>query len=103
MIALAMATTGIASTLLPGGRTVHSKLKVPINVDEETVISAMTRESTAVHKLIKRTDLIIIDEVTIGNKLMYEAIDRTLRKVLDPNKPFGGIPVLVTGDWMQVR
>ena len=103
MIALAMATTGIASTLLPGGRTVHSKLKVPINIDEETVISALTRESTAVHKLIKRTDLIIIDEVTIGNKLMYEAIDRTLRKVLDPNKPFGGIPVLVTGDWMQVR
>ena len=33
-VALAMATSGIAGTLLPGGTTVHSKLRVPITFTE---------------------------------------------------------------------
>ena len=45
----------------------------------------------------------IIDEVTMGTKTMFEAIDRTLRKALQCDKPFGGIPTLCSGDWTQVR
>ncbi|GBL92218.1 hypothetical protein AVEN_91546-1 [Araneus ventricosus] len=31
-IALALASSGIAATLLPGGRTAHSALKLPLNI-----------------------------------------------------------------------
>ena len=36
-IALAMASSGIAALLLEGGRTVHSRLKVPITLNELSV------------------------------------------------------------------
>ena len=32
------ATTGIAADLLEGGRTVHSRFKIPLHVDKETVL-----------------------------------------------------------------
>ena len=76
-IALATATSGIAATLLQGGRTAHSTFKVPVfNIDEASMCK-MTKIDM-VGKLMQRTQLIIIDEVTMGNKLMYECIDRSL-------------------------
>ena len=44
----------------------------------------------------------IIDEVTMGSKLMFESIDRSLRKIChEPNKPFGGVTLVLSGDWRQ--
>ena len=99
-IALAMATTGIASTLLANGRTVHTKLKVPLKPDENTELPF--REKSPFCELIRDTDLIIIDEVTMGNRRMFECIDRSFRKIRKSNKPFGGICVVFSGDWRQV-
>lgn len=36
-IVLAVASSGVASLLLPGGRTAHSRFKIPIEVDESTI------------------------------------------------------------------
>ncbi|XP_075083425.1 uncharacterized protein LOC142167165 [Nicotiana tabacum] len=33
-IALAMATSDVAASILPGGRTAHSRFKIPINIDD---------------------------------------------------------------------
>ena len=98
-IALAMATTGIASTLLPNGRTVHTKLKVPLNCDENSQLPF--KEKSPFYELIQKTSLIIIDEVTMGNKLMFECIDRTFRKIRNEDRPFGGVCVVFSGDWRQ--
>ncbi|KAL0391014.1 UNVERIFIED_CONTAM: hypothetical protein Scaly_0458500 [Sesamum calycinum] len=35
-IALAVATSGVAAALLPGGRTAHSRFKIPIDIDGKT-------------------------------------------------------------------
>ena len=98
-IALAMATTGIASTLLANGRTVHTKLKVPLKPDENSEIPF--KEKSPFCQLIQSTSLIIIDEVTMGNRLMFECIDRSFRKIRKVDKPFGGITVVFSGDWRQ--
>ncbi|KAL3368402.1 hypothetical protein AABB24_009320 [Solanum stoloniferum] len=34
-IALATATSGVAASIFPGGRTAHSRFKIPINIDEQ--------------------------------------------------------------------
>ncbi|XP_006356180.1 uncharacterized protein [Solanum tuberosum] len=34
-IALATTTSGVAASILPGGRTAHSRFKIPINIDEQ--------------------------------------------------------------------
>ncbi|PKY63284.1 hypothetical protein RhiirA4_302686, partial [Rhizophagus irregularis] len=38
-IALAVASSGIAALLLPGGRTAHSCFKIPINIHEDSTCS----------------------------------------------------------------
>ncbi|TDL22959.1 hypothetical protein BD410DRAFT_693710, partial [Rickenella mellea] len=56
-IVLCVASSGIASLLLIGGRTAHSVFKIPIPVHNESVCS-FTKNSM-VGELIQRTDLII--------------------------------------------
>ena len=33
---------------------------------------------------------------------LHEAVNRTLKDILEPNKPFGGVPVVFGGDFHQI-
>ena len=46
-VALAMATTGIAATLLHKGRTFHSRTKAPINPNENSTLNISYRSTLA--------------------------------------------------------
>ena len=52
-IALVLASSGIAGLLLLGGRTVHSRLKVPIDINELSVCNISKQSALA--QLIERT------------------------------------------------
>ncbi|KIK22848.1 hypothetical protein PISMIDRAFT_44816, partial [Pisolithus microcarpus 441] len=56
-IVLCVASTGIASLLLPGGRTAHSRFKIPIPIHEQSVCNIKKDDMN--HELIQRTSLII--------------------------------------------
>ena len=99
-IALAMATSGIAGTLLPGGTTVHAKLHVPIDLTETSLCNIKEKSGSA--DLVRKADLLIIDEVTQGDKFVYETVDRSMQAIRKNDNPFGGATVLFSGDWMQV-
>lgn len=100
-IALATASSGIAATLLPGGRTAHSMFKIPINVDHmEFPICAISRNSSKA-QLLRECSLIVWDECTMANKLSVEALDRTLRDIRESNNTMGGVTVLFSGDFRQ--
>ena len=47
------------------------------------------------------TRLIIIDEMTMQHRHVYECIDRLLRDLTKVDRPFGGITVVFSGDWRQ--
>ena len=64
---LVVASSGIASLLLPDGRTAHSKFKIPIDI-------------------IRSTDLIIWDEAPMTIHYAFDAVDRTLRDVSTESK-----------------
>ena len=111
-IALATAYTGIAAILLPGGATLHSKLKVPTKAEKlqnPTTYLGCTHAKSGTRKLLEaeETALLIIDEVTMVEANIFNMIDRTLRKRIrgteeNPHsKPFGGLTVVVSGDWRQ--
>ena len=36
------------------------------------------------------------------NKYDFEVVDRTLRDIRDCEKPFGGLPVILSGDFAQI-
>ena len=101
-IAVSTAFTGIAAILLPGGRTLHSRLKVPVgdSLTEDTILP-ITGHKNSTRKLFEAADLLVIDEFTMTCKNIFLAIDRTLRDIRDNSKPFGGMTVLLSGDWRQ--
>ncbi|KAM0912335.1 hypothetical protein ACQ4PT_012850 [Festuca glaucescens] len=105
-IVLTVASSGVASLLLPGGRTAHSRFKIPIDLDGNGVCDI--RKSTMLSSLIESASLIIWDEALMAHRKCFEALDRTLRDILSDsnallaNEPFGGKIVVLGGDLRQI-
>jgi hypothetical protein len=59
-IMLAVASSGIASLLLLGGRTAHSRFKISIDLHDESIYNITQQMKVA--KLVCKTNLIIWDE-----------------------------------------
>ena len=99
-IALAMATTGIAAQLLHLGRTYHSRMKAPLHPTEESTLNITNQSQLA--QLVCHAHLLLIDEVTMLHQFQLEALDRTLRDLMDkPDDPFGGKIIILAGDFRQ--
>ncbi|CAN0900847.1 ATP-dependent DNA helicase PIF1 [Linum grandiflorum] len=104
-IALVVASSGIAATLLPGGVTAHSRFKIPIDVDHASTCAI--KKGTALARLIEQTSLIVWDEAPMVHRLSFEAVDRTICDLMNTPqsgpgyKPFGGKTVLLGGDFRQ--
>ncbi|CAN1790705.1 ATP-dependent DNA helicase PIF1 [Linum perenne] len=97
-IALVVASSGIAATLLPGGVTAHSRFKIPIEVDHASTCAI--KKGTNLARLMQQATLIVWDEAPMVHRLSFEAVDRTLCD--SPNyKPFGGKTVILGGDFRQ--
>ncbi|KAI8531250.1 hypothetical protein RHMOL_Rhmol11G0122300 [Rhododendron molle] len=86
-IVVTVASSGIASLLLEGGRTAHSTFSIPLDVLENS-ICGFTKQSIQA-ELFRETKMIIWDEVPMQHKYCVEAVDRTLRDIRDNPKPFG--------------
>jgi ATP-dependent DNA helicase PIF1 len=103
-IVLTVASSGIASLLLPGGRTAHSKFKIPVPTLDNSTCNI---EGDSHHaELLKQCKLIIWDEAPMCHKYTFEALERTLGDVM--NKPrdnetiFGGKVIVFGGDFRQI-
>src|SRR4051794_33529424 len=99
-IAIAVASSGIAALLLDGGRTAHSRFKIPIKLTETSTLDISVTSELA--ELIRMTKLIIWDEAPMAHRFAFEAVERTFRDVTDNEKPFGGIIVVLGGDFRQI-
>ncbi|XP_004518938.1 uncharacterized protein LOC101448722 [Ceratitis capitata] len=100
-IALAVASSGIAATLLEGGRTAHSAFNLPLKIptdDNYSVCSVSKQSNTG--KLMRDCSLIVWNEATMSNKTV-EALDRTMRDLRNKNSPMGGCTILFSGDFRQ--
>ena len=85
--------------LLEGGRTAHSRLKIPIPITK-TSYCGITRKN-AIGKLIKDAKVILWDEAPMAHKWQIEALDRSLKFLMDNDKPFGGKKIILLGDFRQ--
>ncbi|WZZ70705.1 hypothetical protein YC2023_082075 [Brassica napus] len=71
-IVLNVASSGIASLLLQGGRTAHSRFGIPIDPDEYSLCNLPPRTDSA--NLVKEASLIIWDEAPMMSKHCEERI-----------------------------
>lgn len=100
-IALAVASSGIASTLLDGGRTAHSALKLPLNLNQTEAPTCNISKNSGMATILKTCKIIVWDECTMAHKKLLEALDRTLRDFRGNNQPMGGALILLAGDFRQ--
>ncbi|GBO37537.1 ATP-dependent DNA helicase PIF1, partial [Araneus ventricosus] len=100
-IALAVASSGIAATLLTGGRTAHSAFRLPLNLaNTETPTCNISRNSGKA-KILKDCKLIVWDECTMSHKAAFEALDVTLKDIRRNNNRMGGVTMVLAGDFRQ--
>ncbi|KAF8737744.1 Helitron helicase-like domain at N-terminus, partial [Rhizoctonia solani] len=100
-IVICVASSGLAALLLPGGKTSHSVIKIPIEIKEDSTCNISKCSELAA--LIACTDLIIWDEVPMQHRFCAEAFNHTCKDIANhPDKPFGGITVVFGGDFHQI-
>ncbi|CAJ2634937.1 unnamed protein product [Trifolium pratense] len=103
-IVLTVASSGIASLLLPGGKTAHSKFKIPVPTLDNSTCEIEHNDDYA--GLLKQTKLIIWDEAPMAHRFTFEALERTLRDVMSSYKNsdtiFGGKVIVFGGDFRQI-
>jgi len=92
------APTGVAA-LNVGGQTIHSLFRLPIGVIADHDID----QSAELKKLLNTIDTLVIDEVSMVNADLLDAIDRSLRQARQrKNEAFGGVQVVLFGDPYQL-
>ena len=94
------ATTGLAATHL-GGTTIHSWSGIGINDSlEPGFVDHMAKSRK---EIIEKTDALIIDEISMLHDYRLDMIDMVCRLVRKkPDVPFGGIQVIMSGDFFQL-
>ncbi|XP_076912145.1 uncharacterized protein LOC143570361 [Bidens hawaiensis] len=99
-IVLNVASSGIASLLLSGGRTAHSRFHIPINLNEDS--SCVMERGSDEAELLEKTKLIIWDGAPMTHKHAFQALDKSCKDVLKSNSLFGGKVVVFGGDFRQI-
>ncbi|EPB66767.1 hypothetical protein ANCCEY_14141 [Ancylostoma ceylanicum] len=100
-IAVAVASSGIAATLLDGGRTAHSALKLPLDLARfENPVCNISKGSGKA-QVLKMCKVIVWDECTMAQKRALEALDRTLQDIRENNRLMGGAVLVLAGDFRQ--
>lgn len=92
------APTGVAA-LNVGGQTIHSLFRLPIGVIADHDIE----QNADLRKLLNTIDTLVIDEVSMVNADLLDAVDRSLRQARQrPLEAFGGVQVVLFGDPYQL-
>ncbi len=98
----ATAMTGIAATLLPFGKTLHSWGGIGLAKGDEEEILSKVRRNKKIREQWQSVELLIIDEVSMLTAELFEKLDYVARKVRKSDKFFGGIQLLLCGDFCQL-
>lgn len=92
------ALTGCAAVLI-NAQTIHSYLYLGINND--SAIKIYEKNYQKLQKL-KNISSIIIDEISMMNDDLLNTINQLLMIIRKNDKPFGGIQIILVGDFCQL-
>jgi ATP-dependent DNA helicase PIF1 len=93
------ATTGLAATHL-GGTTIHSWSG--IGVLDSLPGDFFEHIPKGRREIIEKTDSLIIDEISMMHDYRLDMVDEICRVVRKKDEPFGGIQLIMSGDFFQL-
>lgn len=95
------ASTGIAATHI-GGMTIHSWSGIGIKTNLDKYDLDKIASSEYIVRRVNRTKVLIIDEVSMLSPNMLDMIDMVCREIKQNDEPFGGIQIILVGDFFQL-
>lgn len=95
------ALTGCAAVLLGDAKTIHSWSGIyMMNTTDDTIISRVLNTKSL--KQHWSTDVLIVDEVSMMSKRMFELLNKLGQRMRGNKHPFGGMQVVFVGDFFQL-
>jgi ATP-dependent DNA helicase PIF1 len=94
-------TTGVSANII-GGTTLHSYMGIGLGCES---FKALYKKITEHFKYLarwKRLEVLIIDEVSMLSIELFEKLEKLARKIRGNLLPFGGIQLILTGDFLQL-
>ena len=113
---IVVAPTGVAA-INAGGVTIHSFFQLPLSpfIPKHYGVGMGMSGSNGVRqsqrryefgkekrRIIRTLDMLVIDEISMVRSDLLDAVDDTLRRYRDRNKPFGGVQLVMIGDLAQL-
>lgn len=95
------AATGIAATHI-GGTTVHSWSGIGIREKLDNSDLNNIADNKYVRKRLKNTNVLIVDEVSMLSADTLDMVDAVCRRIRQDQRPFGGLQVVLVGDFFQL-
>jgi len=90
---------------MPNGRTIHSSLGIPFTAVGNKWLNVPSHQQLA--RLQSRVDvltlcLVVIDEVSNMGPIIFAHVDSRLQALMGSTNPFGGLAVILLGDFFQL-
>jgi ATP-dependent DNA helicase PIF1 len=97
------ALTGCAAVLLDcKATTIHSWSGIGMmNSDDDTIVRRISQKKELKGHW-KGIDVLIVDEVSMMSKRMFELLNKIAKRIRGKDTPFGGIQVIFVGDFFQL-
>ena len=97
------ALTGCAAVLLgEGTRTLHSWCGMGLAKGTKDAISYKIIHNKKTTGALKKVRVLIVDEVSMLSKRIFEALNDAMKKMRKSAAPFGGVQLIFTGDFFQL-
>ncbi len=96
-----VAPTGIAASHL-AGQTIHSFFALGIRDEiDDTFIGSLLQKKYLITRFSK-LKVLIVDEVSMISPMIFSAMDAILKAFKESSEPFGGVQVVLSGDFFQL-
>ena len=94
-------TTGISAYNI-GGMTINSFMGIGTGESSLDVLIKKVYRNKGICDRIYYTDILIIDEISMMSAALFEKIDLICQRIKRNKKFFGGIQLVITGDFLQL-
>lgn len=95
------ASTGLAACNI-GGITLHSFSGIGLGKEDVSTLVRKIKKNQKAKNRWMRTKVLVIDEVSMVDGELFDKLEQIARQIRNNSRPFGGIQLVITGDFFQL-